>query len=78
MRERASRRVLFVVGLLLVVLLALIDLSRPDSVLRATWRRLTRQDTPLERVLKPFRGADLSRPARERTLSVGTDTTRSV
>ncbi len=51
---------LVVVGILLILFLAAADLMRPDSILRGAWRKLTRQETPLERVLQPIRQHDVS------------------
>jgi hypothetical protein len=59
LQERASRRVLVVVGIVLVVLLVAADLLRRDSIIRSTWRGLNQSPTPIERLLRPFRGAQL-------------------
>ncbi len=58
MQARASRRVLIVVGILLVLVLVVADLERPHSIIRSTWYGLTQHETPLERMLRTFRGAE--------------------
>ena len=56
-RQTSGRRGLVMVGILLVLLLAVADLIRDDSLLRSGWNAVTGNDpaTPAERMLRRFR-----------------------